>query len=198
MSQFPTAPPAVPPPTDRYSPAHRPTWLDFCCLLLGFALSLILAEWSGFTARETERTPAFVKDHLLRVMPSMLFLPVGLVVFWPLFFLTQQVRGRSEPMSSGEWLWGVGWLVVLPWIAWVLWTYLDTPPEMLVSVSFRRGVVLGYAVGALALGALAGLLTLIGLFARWRPPWTHSLCLVLLIWPALPLAACLAWGIALQ
>jgi hypothetical protein len=201
MSRLPpVAQPVAPPPnsTSRYSPAQRPTWLDFCFVLLGVTLSLVLTDWSGFTARGTDQTPAAVAEQLVRFLPALIFLPVGLLLFWPVFYLTQWVRGRREPLSSGEWLWGVAWLAVLPWIAWVGWQYWDTPPEFLEPARFKRWILVGYAVGILALGSLALLITLIGMVGRWRQPWTHNLSLVLLIWPALPLGACLAWGIALK
>jgi hypothetical protein len=186
------------PANARYSPAHRPTWIDFFLLLIGFSLSLILADWSGFHAHETSATPPPVKDFLLPHLPALLLLSVGVLLFWPVFFFTQWVRGRREPMSSGEWLWGVAWLAVLPWVALVSWQPWDALPDVVDPATFKYWVFLGYAVGVLALGSLATLITLVGWLGRWRQPWTHNLCLVLLIWPALWLGCCLAWGITLQ
>ena len=40
---------------------------------------------------------------------------------------------------------------------------------------------------AAELGMLAVVIWLIGLIARWQQPWTHTLSLALMIWPALPL-----------
>ncbi|HYV34617.1 MAG TPA: hypothetical protein VE988_02870 [Gemmataceae bacterium] len=183
---------------DRYSPAFRPTWFDFLFILAGVSISLLLAQWSAFTPRDTDATPAWVKDHVLPFLPTLLFLPVGILLFWPLFFLTQWLRGRTDAMSSGEWLWGVAWLAVLPWTCWVVWQRWDTLPETLQPEHSKRWIFLGYAVGVLALGSLAAILTLLGVFGRWRQPWTHSFCLVLLIWPAIWLACCLAWGIEIK
>jgi hypothetical protein len=184
---------------DRYSPAFRPVWFDFLFILCGVSISLLLTQWSGFSAQDTEITPAWVKTRLLAFLPTLLFMPIGLLLFWPLFFFTQWLRGRTDSMSSGEWLWGVAWLAVLPWTGWVVWQHLDdTLPETLQPDAFKKWIFLGYAVGVLALGLLAALLTVIGAFGRWRQPWTHSFCLVLLIWPAVWLACCLAWGIEIK
>src|SRR5262249_42488681 len=161
-----------------------PTWFDFLCLLAGFGVSLVLTEWSGFAAKETEQTPPWVRDHALRVLPALLFAPVGPLLLWPLFFLTQRVRGRTEAMSSGEWPWGVAWLAVLPWVAGVGWQHWDpSAAEALAPAAVKRWLFVGYAIGTLSLGALAGLLAVLGLLGRGRPPWTHSLCLALLLWP---------------
>src|SRR5262249_34985518 len=126
------------------------------------------------------------------------FLPVGPLLFWPLFYLTQWVRGRHESMSSGEWLWGVAWLGALAWTAGVIWQKWFPPSEMLDPALVKRWLFVGYAIGVLALGALAVLLTLIGPLGRWRKPWTHNCCLVLLIWPAIWLGCCVLWGIELK
>src|SRR4051812_30609952 len=126
MSRFPVAPVPVarlPQPLDRYSPAHRPTWFDFFIILIGFALSLVLADWSGFAAHARENTPAWVAEYLLKYLRELLLMPVGVLLLWPLCYLTQWLRGRSEPMSSGEWLWGLAWLAVLPWVAWIIWQH---------------------------------------------------------------------------
>ena len=203
MSRLPTASvqtDRTAPPTDRYTPAHRPTWFDFLCILIGFTLSLVLADWSGFAAQGTDATPAPIKDSLLTMLPRLLFMPLGLMLFWPVFFLTQWLRGREEPMSSGEWLWGLAWAgtFALGRHSIRSASASGTLPEMLEPAALKRWIFVGYAVGTLALVSLAALLTLIGLIGRWRYPWTHSFCLVLLIWPAIWLASCLAWGIEIK
>jgi hypothetical protein len=185
-------------PVARYSPAYRPTLFDFFWLLIGVSLSLLLADWCGLAAQDTDATPLLVKYHLLRLLPAFLLLPVGPLLFWPLFFLTQWIRGREEPLRSGEWLWGVTWLAVLPWVALVSWQHWAMLPEAVNPATIKRWMFLGYAVGVLALGSLAVLITLVGLIGRWRQPWTHTLCLVLLVWPAFWLGCCLAWSIELK
>jgi hypothetical protein len=186
------------PPNTTPNPIHRPTLFDFCCILLGFAISLILSSWSGLRASATPATPEAVATHLLRFLTALLFLPVGVLLFWPLFYFTQWLRGRGEPLTSGEWLWGAAWLGVLPLTAWVVCQHFDTLPEALESSSVKHGIFVGYAAGTLALAAMALIVTVIGLIGRWRPPWTHSFCLALLMEPVLPLAALFLWDIKLQ
>ena len=53
-------------------------------------------------------------------------------------------------MSSGEWLWGVAWLAVLPWVALVSWQPWDALPIVVEPATFKHWVYLGYAVGVLA------------------------------------------------
>jgi len=139
-----------------------------------------------------------LNNYLLPLLPTLLLLPVGILLFWPLFFLTQAVRGRTERISSGELLWGLAWLAVLPLTAWLAWQHWGTPPEWLAPATIKHTVFEGYTIGALALAALALLITLVGLVGRWRQPWTHTFCLALLFWPVLPIAALFLWDIKLQ
>jgi hypothetical protein len=114
---------------DPYSPIYRPTVVDFFCILIGFTITLILSDWSGLRAIATETTPELVKTNLLGLLSAALLLPVGILLFWPLFFFTQAVRGRTERITSGELLWGLAWLAVLPVTAWITWQRWGTPPE---------------------------------------------------------------------
>ena len=106
-----------------YAPAQRPTWFDFSLMLIGIGGSLVLSDWSGFKANATEATPPWLEAHFLRFLPDLLFLPVGLLILWPFFYLTQWLRGRMEAMTGGEWLWGLAWLALLPWVGWIAWQY---------------------------------------------------------------------------
>src|SRR5208283_3504721 len=106
-----------------------PTWLDFLCILIGILLSLLLVDWSDIEARGTDITPPPVIEHLLHTLPALLFMPVGVLAFWPLFFLTQWLRGREEPLSSGEWLWCVAWLTTLPLVVAIAWPHWMALPE---------------------------------------------------------------------
>ena len=202
MSRFPSAPDSSARPrerlADQYSPAFRPTLVDFFCILIGFAISLVLTRWSKLGAAATAATPQPVAEHLLGLLPTLLLLPIGILLFWPLFYFTQRLRGRREWMSSGEWLWGLAWLAVLPLVAWLIWQRWDTLPELLDPATIKDSVFAGYTVGVLGLGSVALLIALVGLFGRWRQPWTHTFCLALLIWPLLPVGALFLWDIKLQ
>src|SRR5262249_22827588 len=135
---------------------------------------------------------------LLASLPHMLFLPVGVLLLWPLFYLTQRLAGRTQPLSAGEWLWGVAWLGVLVLTAWILWQAMGTPPEVLHPTNFKGHVFVGYAVGVLALAALALLIGLADMIGRWGQPWTHHCCLALVLWPTLPLLVLMLGKIELK
>jgi hypothetical protein len=168
----------------------RPTWLDFVLILVGCSLSLLLTDLGGFQAAPTGTTPHGVL-LLLRSLPYLLFLPAGILLFLPLFYLTQRVAGRKQAISVGEWLGFVAWVGALLLTAWVAWHHWGTPPEFL----SKSNVWVGYAVTVLALAAGALITGLVDLIGRWGRPWTHHLALALLLWPALPLLALLAWAI---
>jgi hypothetical protein len=175
-------------------PPSRPRWFDFFLLLTGVGLSLVLTDLSGLRARPTEATPEAVLPALA-VLPQLLLLPLGVLLFWPLFFLTQKIAGRPQPLSAGEWLWGVAWLAAVLFTVWLVWQALGTPPEFLSRETFRKYAPLGYAIGILALAAVALVIGLVDMIGRWGQPWTHHCCLALVMWPVLPLLAFLLWEI---
>jgi hypothetical protein len=176
----------------------RPSWLDYFLILAGMASSLLLTEWSGFQAVETAQTPELVRKLLLRHLPALLFLPLGILLFWPVFYGTQRLAGRPQHLTAGEWLWGVAWLGAVAFIAWIVWQYWGTPPEPLRPASFKQHVFVGYAVGVLALAALGILIGIINLIGRWSQPWTHTFSLVLTTWPIVPLAALWLWKVEMR
>jgi hypothetical protein len=205
---------AVPPPKSVPAappPALRPTRLDYVLILLGLAVSLCLLEMSSHQdhpqqppadnvprassalLRLPENAPDYVPPYVLRVLPTLLFLPLGVLLFWPVFYITQRILGRPQALTLGEWLWGVAWLATVALVAWIVCHYYLEMPSNLNLDEVRRWVFLGYTVTTLALAAIALLLNVIDLIDRRRKPWTHAFGLVLLSWPALPLLALLAW-----
>ena len=189
------APRAAKPVAAPAVPLSRPLWVDFFLIFLGCGLSHFLAEMSGFKALRTDDTPGAVKDDLLLALPRLLFLPLGVLLFWPMFYLTQRLAGRKHPLSAGEWLWGVAWLgavVLTTWIAWQAW---GTPPEFLRPENCKVQIFVGYVVGTMALTGFALLIGLVDLIGRWGQPWTHHCCLALVMWPLVPLAAGLLWHV---
>jgi hypothetical protein len=170
--------------------------LDYLFILCGCALSRFLTELSSLRGIAGENLSTGLGPPLIATLPFLLLLPVGIVLLWPVFHATQRVLGRPPGLSVGEWLWGVAWLLAVALTTWIVWNYVGSPPEILVSDSFKRSLVAGYALAVLSLGAIALLLTLVDLVGRWAQPWTHRFGLVLLIWPALPLAA--MWALDIQ
>jgi hypothetical protein len=198
-------------------PLPRPNWFDFLLILVGCALSLLLTDLSGFRALPGESTPGWLTEPLQRVppgatldvvpapsqrtllnlLPYLLFLPLGILLLWPLFYFKQRLGGRTQGPTAGEWLWGLTWLGAVLLTVWVLWQGLGSVPEFLSPEKVKKGIFVGYAVGVLALGGVALLTGLVDLIARWPRPWTHHFVIALLIWPALILGTLLLWGIGM-
>ncbi|MCC6420101.1 MAG: hypothetical protein IT429_17845 [Gemmataceae bacterium] len=186
-----------PAPVDE--PLTRPLWLDFILILAGCWLSFLLTDMSGFQAARTSDTPGFVGDFLLKWILHALFLPLGVILLWPAFWVTQWFADRPDPLSAGEWLWGVAWLGAVVLTGWIIWQYAapTSLPEGMQSATFKGRVFVGYSLAMLALAAVALVIGVIDLFARWGQPWTHHCCLALLMWPVLPLAVVLLCNVSL-
>lgn len=204
MSRSPFAPvPISKPATQRAAPVaapfvSRPRFLDYFLMFCGVGLSLWLAELSGFQAQPTASTPPEIPLTALKLLPLLLFLPLGVVLFWPVFYTTQRIFGRPLSLTAGEWLWGVSWLITVALTTWIVWQGMGTPPEALQPAAAKGYAFVGYAVASMSLAAIAVLLFLVDLIGRWTQPWTHQLSLVLALWPVLPLIALLVWKIELK
>jgi hypothetical protein len=210
MSQQPLATTRSPQPARPriVPPFPRPKWHDFILILLGFSLSLLLADMSGLQAAPGENTPAWWGTEpaarlLLHRLPSLLFLPVGVLLFWPLFYLNQRMAGRHQPITVGEWLGWVVWLAALALAglivtAWFVWQRGESVSAFFEPETFKYRLFVGYAVGILSLAAVALLIGVVDLFARWPRSWTHTCVLALVMWPALPLLALLVWKIQMR
>jgi hypothetical protein len=173
--------------------SSRPTLVDFLLILAGVSVSAFAAPYSGLRVEPQPDIPPFVPPQLLNALPLFLLLPLGPLLLWPLFYCTQWVLGRRQPLTWGEWLWGISWLGHLLLIGWVVWATLGEPPAFLNPEQYRPPVVwVVLVVPALALIALV--LALGGLIGAWRKPWTHAFGLALALWSALPWAGILLWG----
>jgi hypothetical protein len=210
MSQQPIATTRSPQPARPrlVPPFPRPKWHDFLLLLLGISGSLLLTDMSGFRAAPGENTPAWWGTEpaavlLLHRLPHLLFLPVGVLLLWPLFYLNQRIAGRHQPITVGEWLGWVTWLAALAFVglivlAWIVWQRSGTVPAAFEPETFKFRLFVGYAVGTLSLAAVALLIGVVDLFGRWPRSWTHTCVLALVMWPALPLLLLLLWKIQLR
>lgn len=175
-----------PPPLPRPE-VSRPYLIDHLAVLAGVALSLYLMHLAPLKAE-----PSAELDWRLRqayaFLALIIRLPEGVLLLWPVFFGLQYFR-RSERLSAGEWLWLLGWVgaALLTVLALVASLKLEFLPESLPSLA-EKARILYYLLVTPALALLALLVALLGLFRSWVPPWTHSLALALLLWPA-PAAA---------
>jgi hypothetical protein len=185
-------------PQVQSAAVSRPRVVDYFLLLCGCFLSVMLGEMSGLKAGTSTSAPPMLLEYLLRIFPQLLFLPIGIVLLWPLFCTTQRIVGRKQGLTIGEWLWGLTWLVTLFLSGWITCKALGMLPEFLAGQSFQRGMVVGYVIFAISAAAIAVIVFLVDLVGRWPQPWTHQLALVLMIWPAVPLAAVWLWNIKLE
>lgn len=148
-------------------------------------LSALLGHLSGLRV-ETGSHNAWLLAWA-QLFPVFLFVPVGIILLWPVFFATQKLFGRPQGLTSGEWLLGLAWLGAVAMLVWVAWKASGTAPEALTADGFKQVVVLVYVLFMLSMGAVGLVLLLVGVVGRWSQPWTHTLALALLMWPAVPL-----------
>jgi hypothetical protein len=171
----------------------RPALVDYVLLLSGCGLSLYLIELKPLHIHAAEGVETPLARYLVEFLPRPLRLTEGIVLLWPLFFLTQLVRGRREPLTAAEWLWVVSCLGVALLTGLAAWENSGSLPEGLqahADVPAR----LWYVVVVPSMAALAVLLGLAGLLRRGPAPWTHAFAVVLIVWPVGPLAGILTLG----
>jgi hypothetical protein len=170
----------------------RPTLVDYLFLLAGASLSLYFMQISSLTASPGDSAP-----------PALLFLPgamrvgEGIILLWPVFFVTQRLRGRKEGLTAAEWLWVISWIgiAVLTVVAAV-----DAGGGLSESLQKYAAAArkLWYYIFAPVMAGLAVLLGLAGLLRRGQAPWTHTFGIALILWPVVPLAGILALGASLK
>src|SRR5262245_7141523 len=117
----------------------RPRLFDYFLILLGCGISMLLAELSGLRAGTAIESPARFQTALLHIFPHLLFLPLGILLWWPVFFATQKIFGRKQALTVAEWLFGLAWLVALFLTVWILWKGLGTAPGFLGTADFQKG-----------------------------------------------------------
>jgi hypothetical protein len=179
-------------------PASRPTFVDYFFLLVGCCLSLYLMELSPIVVKPKDSVSNPNVEELVRQLPKPLRLTEGIILMWPFFILSQWMMGRHQPLTTGEWLWVFAWfgIALLTAVgAWEKWAP-DSIPEFLKPIITGRYRLryLWYLIVVPSLAVLAALFLLLGLVSRETPPWSHPLSLMLVIWPALPLAGILTLG----
>jgi hypothetical protein len=174
-------------------PLSRPTGLDYFLILFGAALSLFLQQISRLEVFPRTKAPEWVVLYVVPVLPSLLILPQGILLLWPLFYCTQRLVGRPQALAPGEWLWGFGWLGTVFLAAYTCWARWGTLPSFLTDLKYPPPLVWNvYVVPALALIALG--VGFVGLFARRQSTWTNTFGVVLLIWPVIPLGGLWLWA----
>lgn len=204
-------PVAAPAPV-AVAPVSRPTLVEYFLLLVGCALSFYLitldhpkGQLGAVAAKQDERYLGHLKVEpassvtspalrfLVLTLPDLMRLPEGIILLWPLLHGIQRIMGRREGLTSAEWLWVFSWLGTALITGMALWTRFGSVPEWIATHASWPPVV-WYVILVPSMALIAGLILLFGLLGRWQLPWTHNFGLVLIIWPALPLAAILTLG----
>jgi hypothetical protein len=168
----------------------RPALFDYFLIVTGFALSVFLAQAPSLKVTP-DSAPTGAVAYLVPILPQLVRLPEGVILLWPLFLITQRLLGRKQGITSGEWLWVIAWLGTALLTGLAAWQTWGSVPEFLRDY-LPWPFVLGYLIVAPSMAAVALVLLLLGLIGRWQQPWTHTFGLVLIIWPALPVAVILA------
>jgi len=167
----------------------RPHLFDYLLICAGAGVSALLADFSGVRVLTSESASPLLQGFA-KTIPFHLFLPVGILLFWPIFQAGQRLLGREQGLSLGEWLVGLAWLGALALTGILTWKGAGSAPDILTGPEIIHSLVSGYIFCTIALGSIAVLLILVNLLTLWRPrPWTHTFGLVLLMWPLVLLAA---------
>jgi hypothetical protein len=170
----------------------RPTLVDFLLLLAGFALSQYLIRLAPLNVETPANFGPFARDFLT-FFAAPLRLCEGIVLLCPLFRLSQRLRGRSDPLTGGEWLWWFSWAGLVLTGSLAIWQSQGGMPDFLAPYAGKPRL-LWYVVFVPAMAALALVLSFTSLLRKDPLPWTHTLSLALALWPVLPLAVILASG----
>jgi hypothetical protein len=178
---------------DTAAAASRPTLFDYLLLVSGFALSLFLFRLEGLKVAPASGAPAAAATHLVPILPQLVRLPEGVILCWPLFLLAQRLLGRKQGITSGEWLWIIAWLATALLTGLAAWQTWGVIPEVL-RERLPWAFLVGYLIVLPSMAAVAVVLLVLGVFGRWQLPWTHTFGLVLIVWPALPVAGVLAFA----
>ncbi len=174
------------------SPPLRPTLVDYLFLLAGASLSLYLVQLGSLTAMAgdgaTTSTPA------LPILPGTMRVSEGIILLWPVFFVTQRLRGRKEGLTAVEWLWVLSWIGIAVLTVLAALEKTDNLSEKHAAAARR----FWYYIFAPVMAGLSLLLGVGGLLRRGPAPWTHTFGIALMLWPVVPLAGILALGASLK
>lgn len=164
-----------------------PTWLDFVLILLGVVLSLYLTNLAEVRVFRSTATPSWLGEGLAQAIPAVLLLPIGIYLWWPIFYSTARFRGRSENLTLVEYLWGTAWLIDLVVIGLIVGKHWEINLVVIDQTTIRSYASWGLLIIATGLAILGTLGGMAGLVQRTPRPWTHHLGIALMLWPVLPL-----------
>lgn len=181
------------------APLPRPTLCDFFMLLTGCSLSMILTSMGTLRIAPADGSAGrlaefFSVSERQLIATYILCLSEGIILMLPVFHVRQRLLGRTLALTSAEWLWVFAWLGIALLALWETLRFAGVlQPEYASRPHYAWYMIL---VPAMAL--VAFIIALLGLVGKWRVPWTHTLGLVLMIWPAVPLILLLLVGLELR
>jgi hypothetical protein len=200
------------PPGPRFAPGVRPTTLDLFLIMAGCVLSYYLLAITYSPTENTSIPPLPLVRHfghmriepggaaklpifksLVLSLPDVIRLPEGILLFFPLFYLTQTFMGRPLGFTTCEWMWVLAWLGTAGVTAiGVILQFADLS-EFLHKAS-TWPIVLWYMVFVPAIGLITVGCWFYSLAQRKVFPWTHNFAVVLLAWPLPWLVALMIFG----
>jgi hypothetical protein len=173
-------------------PSH-PSLVDYLLLLSGVGLSLYLQRLSPMAAEAQDTSGPPPLQMIISFLPDLMRLPEGILLLWPIFYTMQRLLGRTQGVTSAEWLWVLSWVGVSVLTGLAAWEWSGTLPEF-IQPHVNKPRLLWYVIFVPTMAGLGVVLTLVGLLRRGPIPWSHTLGLALIIWPAPALAGILMFG----
>jgi hypothetical protein len=183
--------------TSTAYPASRPNVVDYFFLFVGSSLSLYLMSLDPIAVQAKSTVENAFAREAVGLLPLPMRLTEGVVLMWPFFLVSQWLTGRSQGLTSGEWLWVLAWIglaLLTGLAAWEHYASQSIPEALKPLFQNYRPRHLWYLIVVPSMGVLALLFGLLGALGRGQTPWTHPFSLVLVIWPALPLGGILLLG----
>lgn len=156
-------------------------------MLVGVGGSMVLTRWSGLRASRTDTTPTWLTADLVEILPSLLLLPVGMLLCWPIFFALARLRGRPLELTWAEWLWGVVWLIDLALVGLIAWSHFQGPPSFMVGEENRASFASIARLIVTIVAVTAAGIIVVTMVQRRSQPWTHHFGLALMLWPVAPM-----------
>jgi hypothetical protein len=200
------------PPGPRLPPGIRPTTWDLLLVTVGCAFSYYLLAISYSPTENTSIPPLPLVRHfghmriepgggaklpivksLVLSLPDLMRLNEGILLLFPLFYLTQTLMARPLGFTTCEWMWIFAWLGTVVVAGLGAWQQFGDLSGVLHKVC-NWTVVAWYMVFVPALGLIGASCWMYSVAQRKAVPWTHNFAAVLLVWPLPWLIALLVLG----
>jgi hypothetical protein len=200
------------PPGPRLPPGIRPTTWDLFLVMAGCAFSYYLLAISHSPTENTSVPPLPLVRHfghmriepggaarlpivksLVLSLPDLMRLHEGILLLFPLLYLTQTLMARPLGFTTCEWMWIFAWMgtvLITGMGAWQQFGDLTGLPYKVCNWA----VVIWYMVFVPAIALITVGCWLYSAVQRKPYPWTHNFAVVLLAWPVPWLIALMVLG----